>query len=434
MPGELPNLRGPPVLVVDDNATDRRILWEILRNWRMKPIVAESGRGALAAFRKARKPIPLVLVDAQMPEIDGMQVAEQIIREPKSGKTKIIMLTSAAQREEVARSYRLGVAACLIKPVKQSELLDTILKVLSSSGAHHLRSSRRPRRFRKAAGPLRILLAEDNPVNRTLATHLLEKRGHSLVVAENGREALAAFETQSFDVILMDVQMPEMGGLEATRAIREREKTTGAHVPVMAMTAHALKGDRERCLAAGMDAYISKPIQPEELFAAVENPTSPAAGAQHPTDEEARGEPGVTQASLLPRAACSTSETMAGRFAPLGFLFRLRNFANPDVAKSHRVIVILQPQRQPDRVRLVRRTLLMLSGTRQGHVILHQHAVLQHRHRGRTQQLAGGIESWPVEDNVVSLPLARRKAGVHLGRVLPVNGAGLPVRICLTVI
>jgi CheY-like chemotaxis protein len=268
------NLRDLPVLVVDDSATNRSILKEKLRRWHMRPVVTENGRAALTALEKAarlRKVFPLVLMDGQMPEMDGFEAARRISRNPTFRNVKLILLTSAGQHEGAASLRAMGIAACLTKPVKQSELLDAIVKVLSgTSQAKPFRSSRIPYRIGKVRRPLRILVAEDNPVNQALVLELLKKRGHSAVVAENGQRALAALQGGSFDVALMDVQMPKMSGIEAAQAIREAEKTTGAHVPIVAMTAHAMKGDRERCLASGMDAYVSKPVQAEELFRAIE--------------------------------------------------------------------------------------------------------------------------------------------------------------------
>jgi len=262
------------VLVVDDSPTNRSILREMLRRWHMRPVVAENGRAALATLEKAARSgrgFSLVLMDGMMPEMDGFEAARLIGQNPKFRKLKLILLTSAVQHEDAARLKAMRVAACLTKPVKQSELLDAIVKALSPiPGSKAFRSPRISHRIAQARRPLRILVAEDNPVNQELALELLKQRGHTAVVAENGQRALAAARDGSFDAVLMDVQMPRMSGIEATRAIREAEKATGAHVPIIAMTAHAMKGDRERCLQAGMDAYVSKPIQAAELFKAVE--------------------------------------------------------------------------------------------------------------------------------------------------------------------
>ncbi len=268
-------LRDVRALIVDDNATNRRVLEEILLAWGMKPTLAEGGRQALAILadvQAQKSPFLLVLLDAQMPELDGFSLVEKLQQDPKFKDTVIIMLTSAGLRGDAARCRELGIKAYLTKPIRRSDLLQAIQLVLGSPTRteegpalitiHSLRESRRQ---------LRVLLAEDNAVNQKLAVRLLEKRGHTVVVAETGRAALEALDAESFDLVMMDVQMPGMDGLEATAAIREREKTTGKHIPIIAMTANAMMGDKERCLAAGMDAYVSKPIQIKELVAVIEN-------------------------------------------------------------------------------------------------------------------------------------------------------------------
>jgi len=263
------------VLVVDDSATNRRILEEMLINWRMKPTVVSSAQEALTALAEARAggaAFPLALVDGQMPAMDGFGLASRMKQDRRFAATAVVMLTSAVRPGEVARCRRIGIAAHLTKPVKQSDLLDTILSLLGEA-VPRARVTETPRVSRKASGRMRILLAEDNAVNRRLVVRVLEKRGHSVVTAPNGRVALEALDRaggEGFDAVLMDVQMPEMDGFAATAAIREREKARGTRLPVIAMTAHALKGDRERCLAAGMDEYLSKPIQIPELIQLVE--------------------------------------------------------------------------------------------------------------------------------------------------------------------
>jgi two-component system, sensor histidine kinase and response regulator len=202
----------------------------------------------------------------------------------------IMMLTSGGQREEAARCRELGISTYLIKPITQSELWDAIMRVLGqplSNPNHPPIESRQTRRHARPC--LHILLAEDNPVNQNLAVRLLEKQGHTVVVVSDGQATLAALAQQAFDLVLMDVQMPVMDGLEATAAIREQEKTTGAHLPIIAITAHAMKGDRERCLAAGMDGYVSKPIKLDDLDAAItrvlsDRPTSMPRASGSPVD------------------------------------------------------------------------------------------------------------------------------------------------------
>jgi signal transduction histidine kinase/DNA-binding response OmpR family regulator/uncharacterized membrane protein affecting hemolysin expression len=264
-------LRGVKVLVVDDNRTNRRILEGMLLRWDMKPVLAESGEEALAqlsAAREAGEPYRLILTDMHMPKMDGFALVERIRQRPELTTATIMMLTSAGHRGDAARCQELGVSAYLLKPIRQSELREAIARVLGASaqkGAiplitrYSLQDARDPGCF------LNVLLAEDNAVNQRLAVRLLEKRGHKVVVAGNGLEALAALKKESFDLVFMDVQMPEMDGYEATAAIREAERDSGRHQPVIALTAHAMKGDREKCLAAGMDGYLSKPIRPQEL-------------------------------------------------------------------------------------------------------------------------------------------------------------------------
>ncbi|MHC4404033.1 MAG: CHASE domain-containing hybrid sensor histidine kinase/response regulator [Planctomycetota bacterium] len=266
-------ITGARVLVVDDNATNRRILEEMLSNWGLVPTSAPGVREALELLREAREagnPFPLVISDVHMPEQDGFALVEQIKSDRKMGSTVIMMLTSGDQPGDIARCEKMGVAAYLLKPVKQSELLDAILLAWGVTAAENEAVSEPADELRCATQPLEILLAEDSLVNQKLTVGLLRKRGHKVTVANNGKEAVAALEKRDFDLVIMDVQMPEMDGLEATAHIRAREAETGGHVPVVAMTAHAMKGDRERCLEAGMDQYVSKPVRARQLFAAID--------------------------------------------------------------------------------------------------------------------------------------------------------------------
>jgi signal transduction histidine kinase/CheY-like chemotaxis protein len=271
------DLRDVRALIVDDNATNRRLLEQMLIGWRMVPTLAPSMPEGLAALRAAQKsgmPFDLVLADVQMPDADGFSLAEAIKKDPAIASVTVVMLTSAGQPGDAPRCRELGIAAYLTKPIKRSELRDAMVSALARKPAERDRSLLVTRHSLREARPTgRILLIEDNRVNQLMARRLLEKRGHTVVVANNGREALAILDDAAqvgFGCVLMDVQMPEMNGFECTALIREREEVTGARLPIIAMTAHAMKGDEMRCLAAGMDAYLSKPIQPDELFDLVE--------------------------------------------------------------------------------------------------------------------------------------------------------------------
>jgi signal transduction histidine kinase/DNA-binding response OmpR family regulator len=270
------SLRGVKVLVVDDNRTNRRILEAMMLRWAMDVTPVAGGLEALeqlCAAREAGRPYDLILTDMHMPKMDGFELVERIRERPELSTATIMMLTSAGHRGDSARCQELGVSAYLLKPIRQAELREAVARVLGARERHSaiplitrfsLHDANAP------SGSLRIVLVEDNPVNQLLTTRLLEKRGHTVVVAGNGREALAACESESFDLILMDVQMPGMDGLEATAAIRTREKGGVKHLAIVALTAHAMKGDREKCLAAGMDGYLSKPIRTQELDAVLE--------------------------------------------------------------------------------------------------------------------------------------------------------------------
>src|SRR5271156_4571551 len=259
-PGE-EDLRGMPTLIIDDNATNRRILFALTGQWKMKPHVCGSGESGLAELSRAASegnPYRLLLLDQQMPGMDGMEVLERIRRNPVLQSVVIMMLTSRDQVESAARCRQMGVETYLIKPIRPSDLLESILRAI---GVHTSASTvTLPAASLSASSPsLRILLAEDNLVNQRVAMTMLGKMGHRITLATNGLEALEQWRQSDFDLILMDVQMPEMTGLEATIQIR-REETIGAHVTIVAMTASAMAEDRDRCLAAGMDDFISKPV------------------------------------------------------------------------------------------------------------------------------------------------------------------------------
>ena len=266
-------LRDLHALIVDDNFTNRRVLHGMLSRWGMKPTAVDGGRAALQAMEVAKNagyPFPLILLDGQMPEMDGFTLAEHIHKDPELVNATIMMLTSAGHLGDAARCRELGISAYLVKPIRQGELLDAICHVLDKTAQTQPAPLVTRHTLREEKHRIRILLAEDNAINQTLAVRLLEKRGYSVTVAPDGQAAVEAFQTGGFELVLMDIQMPGMDGFEATAAIREREKLTGAHIPIVAMTAHALVGDQERCLASGMDGYVSKPIRTSELFGVIE--------------------------------------------------------------------------------------------------------------------------------------------------------------------
>jgi two-component system, sensor histidine kinase and response regulator len=271
-------LRGLRVLVVDDNATNCRVLTGMLRMWGTRPTAVDGGRPAVAELRRAAaagEPYPLMLTDAMMPEMDGFMLVEELRKDPSLAPHTIMMLTSADRQADAQRCRRLGMSAYLVKPVKADELQIAILAALSGATRESRPALSTPdvsniTGATTAPRSARILLAEDNPVNQRVALHILQKGGHSVLAVNNGREAVEAHKREDFDLVLMDVQMPEMDGFEATDAIRTRERITGRHLPIIAMTAHAMKGDRERCLESGMDDYVAKPVHAAELLRVIQ--------------------------------------------------------------------------------------------------------------------------------------------------------------------
>ncbi len=260
---------GLRVLVVDDNRTNGLILEEMLGNLKMSPVVVSGAGDALRVLREAHDadaPFALVLTDSNMPDVDGFSLASQIQQSPELPHTIVMMLTSGDRPGDVARCEQLGIVAYLLKPIKQSELFDAVVLALGLGTTVDQASALLEPQAGMQLGPLRVLLAEDSLVGQKLAVGLLESQGHTVTVADTGKEAVAKATTNDFDVVLMDVQMPEMDGLEATAAIRAVEQNLGGHLPIVAMTAHAMRGDRQRCLAAGMDGYIAKPIAARRLF------------------------------------------------------------------------------------------------------------------------------------------------------------------------
>ncbi len=263
--------RAVKVLIVDDNCTNRRLLEGLVKRWGMHSTATSDGEMALVeltAARDANEPYSLLITDMNMPRMDGFGLAAQIKQRPELSTPMIMMLTSGGHRGDAGRCAELGISAYILKPVFHSELREAVERVLSAK--EHTGTIPGSTQYYKpddgnSARSLDILLAEDHPVNQKLAMRLLEKRGHHVATASNGREALSALEKRSYDLVLMDVQMPEMDGLEATMRLREKENVSGHHQVVVAMTAEVINGDRERCMAAGLDGYLSKPIRPQEL-------------------------------------------------------------------------------------------------------------------------------------------------------------------------
>jgi two-component system, sensor histidine kinase and response regulator len=283
----LPRLEGLPVLIVDDNATNRLILQEVLTNWGASPVAVDSGPAALDALKTAvhTHPFAVALIDGMMPGMDGLELACKIRGDPGIAPVRLLLLTSAGRPDDTDQFRSLEISACLTKPVRQSELFDALMNAMTvvSRPEQNLIA---PRSAECRNHPItsfserrrRVLLAEDQPVNQKVAVNMLERLGHTVRVAPDGKEAIAALESGEFDLVLMDVQMPEMDGYEAVRIIREREATTCRHIPIIALTAHAMQGDRERCLNNGFDGYLPKPIRQRDLDAAIESLSQPVLG------------------------------------------------------------------------------------------------------------------------------------------------------------
>ncbi len=305
VPVDFSEFRDLPVLIVDDNAMNRFVLKEILAYWGMKPVAVESAIEALNTMKNAQEvgqPFSLVILDYLMPDMDGFELAERINRDHSLSGSKMIMLTSAGQRGDAGRCVNLGITAYCLKPIKQSELFEIISTALNKSSEGEKNPTLVTRHsVREGKRCLSVLLAEDNAINQKLATRILQKMGHAVTIAENGKEALQILEIARFDIILMDVQMPEMDGFEATKSIRQKEIITGGHIPIVAMTAHAMSGDRKKCLAAGMDGYVSKPINTQELAENIEGLVGKREANSEAPSAVGKGGDIVDKAQLLAR-------------------------------------------------------------------------------------------------------------------------------------
>ena len=347
---------GTRVLVVDDNRTNRLILQEMLRNWGMLPTLADSGEAAIALLRQAQakhEPYKLIVSDVHMPEMSGYDFIEQISQDEHLAKIPIIILTSGGSESEKAMRKQLGISERLMKPVKQSELFDSIVRTLGvNSVEDHPSTEPVDHAEHDGSQSLKVLLTEDNAINQKLAIGVLSRFGHEVTVACNGEEAVTAVAHEDFDVVLMDVQMPVMDGIAATRAIREHEQQTGNHVPIIAMTAHAMKGDREHCLEAGMDDYIAKPIRMgilKERLATVLRPQPPTASPPAPIASR----PTVTVPTLDIE---SVRETVGGDEELIGELYQLY------LGESEELIQSLRTACSNEDVETLRRAVHTLSG------------------------------------------------------------------------
>ena len=317
------DLAGVRVLVIDDNATNRRVFTEMLGNWGMTVETAEGGPSGLSMLHneaKTQHPYQLLLLDVMMPELDGYEVARIIRQTPAIQDIPVLILSSAARTDTFTLCRELLLDACLTKPVKQAVLLKNIQNALGTG--QQTKALPPVRSISHASGGIKILLAEDNPINQKLAIRLLEKHGHILTVADNGVEALKIWRSQNFDLILMDMQMPEMDGIEATRHIRKQERESGDHIPIIAMTANVMPEDRQRCLAAGMDGYVSKPVNSEALFAAIAGISiMSVAGASE-------AEPGTQRVAFDYSAALETAEKEIIDIIGADFLKEIPDYLN----------------------------------------------------------------------------------------------------------
>jgi PAS domain S-box-containing protein len=392
-------LHGVKVLIVDDSNTNRRILEGLLQRWGMLTGTASDGENALAELARARaanQPYALVLSDMNMPRMDGFGLVDGIKQHPELSAATIMMLTSGGNRGDAARCGEMGVAAYLLKPVRQAELREAIAKVLHDRNQpgdapmltqYSLQHESRPQRS------LQILLAEDNPVNQKLAIRLLEKRGHHVHSAWTGKEALLALEKQSFDLVLMDVQMPEMDGLEAARTQREREQASGQpdRQPIIAMTALVMQGDRDRCLAAGMDGYLTKPIRAEELDAVL-NSYLARESRVPPAPEPSPSTPAASNASV---SANELLERLGGDREFLAELLEIFRADYPlQIAKAREAIAQGDASALEHHAHALKGALINLSAKPASHMAAAIEAMSKH---GETAQAASKLASLEEE-------------------------------------
>ncbi|MEW6313816.1 MAG: response regulator [Pseudomonadota bacterium] len=314
-------VEGLRVLVVDDNAANRKVLEMILAHWKMRVATADGADAVPAMLHHAQTdgdPFRLLLLDACMPGKDGFALAAEVKQAQGLLQPKMVMLTSFGQRGDAARCREIGIDGYLVKPVSEFNLAEAVLAVLGQPDGADASLLVTRHSVEENLRPLAILLAEDNEVNQMLAVRVLEKMGHAVTVASNGKEALAALDQKNYDIVLMDMQMPEMDGAEAAQAIRAREQGSEAHLPIIALTAHAMSGDRERCLAVGMDGYVSKPLQPTELL----NEMRRVLGQAVPAPAGS----GVPQAAVPVVAAGAAASQPAPEEAPVGEVFAVFDY------------------------------------------------------------------------------------------------------------
>jgi CheY-like chemotaxis protein len=278
-------LAGLTAVVIDDNETSLRIVSGLLRSWGMTVVEGRSAEGARRAVESAGHAFSLAVVDMHMPGVDGVDVARALRRHPQTAAAALIVLTSSDRADERRGAESIVDIHFVMKPVAQSVLLEGVRAALGRRTSADAQTAAPAATPMRAAHRLRVLVAEDNAVNRKLAEHLLRRRGHRPLMVTNGRDAVEVLATEQIDLVLMDLQMPEMDGFEATAAIRELERGTGRRLPIIALTAHAMEGDRQRCLGADMDGYLSKPIKAVELFEVIDRvmaatSPSPVAGSR----------------------------------------------------------------------------------------------------------------------------------------------------------